>query len=94
MIHLETVAKLLASETGFRVTAERFELWRLCSRAGCRRGRACRDWRQCGARFAAWAKAVQDVTRRQSSGDLEAEAMRAELLERLTRMNQPEEGEA
>jgi hypothetical protein len=57
MIELETELQALTPEDGYRLYAQRLQVWRLCGRAACRRARGCDDPPSCCRRFAAWAEA-------------------------------------
>jgi hypothetical protein len=66
-------------ENDVEAAAERFELWRMCSKPRCRRARACRgDARRCGERYVDWSEAR---ALRESQADL-SEVKRA-LMQRL-----------
>jgi hypothetical protein len=75
-------------EDGFRLYAERLQLWRLCDRAACLRARACRgDPHHRCRRFADWAEAVKTAAEHERhANDPAAEALRAELGQRLSRL--------
>jgi hypothetical protein len=88
MFDMQRLSKAFATRSGFRVYAERFQLWRLCSHAACRRAQACRSQLRCHGRFAAWAEAAKDAVQRDPSYNPEADALRFELAERLRRMAQ------
>jgi len=92
MIDLEREVKLLKTQTGVRVCAERLQLWLLCPRASCRRGRACRDAPRCGARLAAWVEGIKAVRSRYDANP-EADAMRLDLTEKLMRLAQSKQKE-
>ena len=61
MFDMQNLSKAFATRSGFRVYAERYQLWRLCSHAACRRAQACRGQLRCHDRFAAWAEAAKDA---------------------------------
>ena len=88
MIDLERLLTALTTEDGVRHHAERLELWRLCSHATCRRGRACRDPLSCGPRLADWAGAVKSAARLERGHDPGMDALRLELVNRLERLAQ------
>jgi hypothetical protein len=94
MFDMQKLSTAFASRSGFRVYAEQFQLWRLCSHAACRRAQACRDQRRCRDRFAAWAEAAKDAIRRDPTFNPEADAIRLELVERLTRMVQTQKDQS
>ncbi len=75
-------------EDGCRLYAERLQVWRLCRQTSCLRARACRgDPHHCCRRFADWAEAVKAEARRERhANDPAAEALRAELGRRLSRL--------
>jgi hypothetical protein len=83
MIELERLLSAPRTAEGFRLYAERLQIWRLCPRAKCRRGRACEDAAACGGRLADWAEAVKDAARRDPTYDPEADAIRLDLVKRL-----------
>ena len=86
MFDMQRLSKAFATRSGFRVYAERFQLWRLCSHAACRRAQACRGQLRCHDRFAAWAEAAKDAVQPGRMSNPEAEALRFELAERIRRM--------
>ena len=94
MFDMQRLSKAFATKSGFRVYAERYQLWRLCSHAACRRAQACRDQLRCHGRFAAWAEAVNDAVPRGGAFNPEADAFRLELAERLTRLAQIDKDES
>ena len=94
MFDMQRLAKAFATKSGFHVYAERFQLWRLCSHAACRRAQACRDQLRCHGRFAAWAEAARDAVQRDRGFDPEADAMRFELTERIMRMVERQEDQS
>jgi hypothetical protein len=94
MFDMQRLSKAFATSSGFRVYAERFQLWRLCSHAACRRAQACRDQLRCHGRFAAWAEAAKDAVQRDPTHNPEAEALRFELAERIRRMTRMEEDQS
>jgi hypothetical protein len=94
MFDMQRLSKAFASRSGFHVYAERFQLWRLCSHAACRRAQACRDQLRCHGRFAAWAEAAKDAVQRDPTYNPEAEALRFELAERIRRMTRMEEDQS
>jgi hypothetical protein len=94
MFDMQRLSKAFATSSGFRVYAERFQLWRLCSHAACRRAQACRDQLRCHGRFAAWAEAAKDAVQRDPTYNPEAEALRFELAERIRRMTRMEEDQS
>jgi hypothetical protein len=75
-------------EDGYRLYAERLQVWRLCGNASCRRARSCRgDPLCCCRRFAEWAEAVKDAGQRERDArDPRAEILRSELGRRLVRL--------
>jgi hypothetical protein len=87
--------KDLAMEDGFRLYAERLQVWRLCSNAACRRPGACRgDALACCRRFAEWAEAVKTAAQRERDArDPAAEMLRSELSLRLRRLAEAMRGE-
>ncbi|MGH6832666.1 MAG: hypothetical protein ACRECM_06560 [Methyloceanibacter sp.] len=94
LIDLERELKLLATEQGFRLYAERLQIWRLCSHAACRRTRACGDKRRCGTRFAEWAEAIKAARLEQCAYHPEADAFRLDLAQRIERLAQTMRDEA
>jgi hypothetical protein len=80
--------KLMTTASGARLCAERLQLWRLCSHAACRRGRACKDASGCGHRLAAWVGGIKAAQLGAGPSDPEADAIRLELTERLERLAQ------
>ena len=88
MLDLETELKTLSPEQGFRLYAERLQLWRLCAARACRRAQACRgDKVRCCRRFADWAEAVKSVAlAERAANDPAAQALRSELSMRLSRL--------
>ena len=90
MFDMQRLSKAFATKSGFHVYAERFQLWRLCSHAACRRAQACRNQLGCHGRFAAWAEAARDAVQCDGGFNPEADAMRFELAERIRRMVQTE----
>jgi hypothetical protein len=94
MFDMQRLSKAFATKSGFRVYAERYQLWRLCSHAACRRAQACRDQLRCHGRFAAWAEAAKDAVQRDPTYNPEAEALRFELAERIRRMTRMEENQS
>jgi hypothetical protein len=86
MFDVQRLSKAFATSSGFRVYAERYQLWRLCSHAACRRAQACRGQLRCHDRFAAWAEAAKDAIQRDPTFNPEDDAFRLELAERLTRL--------
>jgi hypothetical protein len=91
MIDFERLAKEVATEHGFRLHAERLQLWRLCSNAARRRAEACRDEARCRPRLADWAEAVKGALPRDATHNPDADAIRLELLRRIERLNQSAE---
>ena len=94
MFDMQRLSKAFATRSGFRVYAERYQLWRLCSHAACRRAQACRDQLRCHGRFAAWAEAAKDAVQRDPTYNPEAEALRFELAERIRRMTRMEKDQS
>ena len=94
MFDMQRLSKAFATSSGFRVYAERYQLWRLCPHAACRRAQACRDQLRCHGRFAAWAEAAKDAVQRDPTYNPEAEAFRFELAERIRRMARMEEDQS
>ena len=88
MNDLETELQQLSPEDGFRLYAERLQLWQLCDRVSCRRSRVCcGDPLGCCRRFADWAEAVKASAQAEHAArDPAAEALRAELGGRLRRL--------
>jgi len=87
MIDLERELKDLTPEDGYRLYAERLQVWRLCGNASCRRAQACGDPLCCCRRFADWAEAVKDAAQRERDArDPKAEVLRSELGRRLRRL--------
>ena len=94
MFDMQRLSKAFATKSGFRVYAERYQLWRLCSHAACRRAQACRDQLRCPGRFASWAEAAKDAVQRDPTYNPEAEALRFELAERIRRMTRMEKDQS
>ena len=94
MFDMRKLSKAFATGSGFRVYAEQFQLWRLCSHAACRRAQACRDQLRCRDRFAAWAEAAEDAIQRDPTFNPEADAIRLELAERIRRLSGMEENQS
>jgi hypothetical protein len=88
MSDLEAELKLMTTAPGARLCAKRLQLWRLCSHAACRRGRACKDASGCGQRLAAWVGGIKAARLGAGPSDPEADAIRLELTERLERLAQ------
>ena len=87
MIALETELQALTPEDGYRLYAQRLQVWRLCGRAACRRARGCGDPPSCCRRFADWAEAVKaSAQRERDANDPAAEALRSELCRRIRRL--------
>jgi hypothetical protein len=88
MIEVETEVTGETVEDCFHLYAERLQLWRLCRQTSCLRARACRgDPLHCCRRFADWAEAVKEAAQRdRHANDPAAEALRAELGRRLSRL--------
>lgn len=84
----DLVPEEMTSEEGFRLYAQRLQVWRLCGNASCRRARGCRgDPLSCCRRFAAWAEAVKEAAQRERDArNPAAEALRSELGLRLRRL--------
>ncbi len=88
MIELESELQQLTPADGYRLYAQRLQLWRLCGGAACRRRRCCRgDPLLCCRRFAAWAEAVKEAGQRERDArDPIAQSLRSELGSRLRRL--------
>jgi len=88
MIDLETELKTLTPEAGFRLYAERLQVWRLCASAQCRRAQACRgDPFRCCRRCSDWAEAVKSAAiLERAARDPAVEAMRSDLAQRVKRL--------
>ena len=86
-IEIESELKELTPEDGYRLYAQRLQVWRLCSNAACRRARGCGDPPSCCRRFADWAEAVKaSAQRERDANDPAAEALRSELGRRIRRL--------
>ena len=88
MIDLDAELRTLTPEQGFRLYAERLQLWLLCGNAACRRAQACRgDPVRCCRRFADWAEAVKSAAdAERAANDPASEALRLEMSTRLKRL--------
>ena len=88
MIEVESEMTDQTVEHSFRLYAERLQLWRLCRQTSCLRAYACRgDAHHCCRRFADWAEAVKQAAQRERhANDPAAQALRAELGRRLSRL--------
>ncbi|MGE5260660.1 MAG: hypothetical protein ACM3MH_07260 [Actinomycetota bacterium] len=88
MVEFEAESKQPTAEDCFRLYAERLQLWRLCRQTSCLRAHACRgDPHHCCSRFADWAEAVKTAAMRERhANDPAAQALRAELGQRLRRL--------
>ena len=87
MIELESELKALTAEDGYRLYAQRLQVWRFCSSAACRRAHGCGDPASCCRRFADWAEAVKAAAQRErAANDPAIEALRSELGRRIRRL--------
>ena len=85
---MQAFEKTLTAEARYRLYAKGLQLWRVCHRGKCLRARACGgDPEACFRRVGDWAKDVVHAAELESSrNDPEAQALRAELSERIRRM--------
>jgi hypothetical protein len=87
MNDVETELAALTAEDGYRLYAQRLQVWRFCSSAACRRAHGCGDPPSCWRRFADWAEAVKaSAQRERDANDPAVEALRSELGRRIRRL--------
>jgi hypothetical protein len=85
---MQALERTLTAEQRYRLYAKGLQLWRVCPRGKCLRARRCSgDPQSCFHRIGDWAKDVVHAAELESSrNDPNAQALRAELAERVRRM--------